>query len=104
MKPIFSSICRCHLLYRIVSRPNQMHSLSKLLCFTLPPMGVALCFEAKAAQKDWPVYGGDFGGTKYSELKQITRENVRRLRPAWIYHCDDARRSPASTIECNPLI
>jgi quinoprotein glucose dehydrogenase len=53
--------------------------------------------------KDWPVYGGDFAGTKYSKLKQITRENVRQLKPAWIYRCDDARGA-GSTIECNPLI
>src|SRR5262245_55190581 len=52
---------------------------------------------------NWGVYGGNFEGTKYSELKQITRENVRQLKPAWIYRCDDARGA-GSTIECNPLV
>jgi quinoprotein glucose dehydrogenase len=35
------------------------------------------------AQIDWPVYGADSGGSKYSGLKQINRENVSRLQVAW---------------------
>ena len=54
--------------------------------------------------RTWQVYGGDPAGTKYSALTQINRANVQRLKPAWIYRCDDMRRSPASTIECNPII
>jgi quinoprotein glucose dehydrogenase len=33
--------------------------------------------------QDWPVYGGDQGGTKYSPLADINRETVARLSPAW---------------------
>ncbi|MCA1584275.1 MAG: pyrroloquinoline quinone-dependent dehydrogenase, partial [Acidobacteria bacterium] len=36
---------------------------------------------AKAGE--WPFYGGDPGGTKYSTLTEINRENVARLRVAW---------------------
>src|SRR5690242_3622149 len=54
--------------------------------------------------QDWPVYGGNPAGTKYSPLSQINRSNIRQLRPAWIYRCDDMRLRPASTIECNPLV
>src|SRR5450755_2923434 len=39
-----------------------------------------------AADPGWSVYGGDAGGTRYSRLKQVTRENVGRLKPAWSYH------------------
>lgn len=35
------------------------------------------------AGADWPVYGGDAGGTKYSSLDRIHRGNVAGLRPAW---------------------
>lgn len=59
---------------------------------------------SRAANSDWPVYGGDFEGRKYSELKQINRGNVKKLQPAWIYRCDDMRKDPPSTIECNPLV
>jgi quinoprotein glucose dehydrogenase len=34
---------------------------------------------------DWTHYGRDAGGTRYSPLKQITRDNVTRLKLAWIY-------------------
>src|SRR5688572_24945779 len=60
--------------------------------------------QALGADRDWPVYGGNFEGTKYSDLKQINHDNVRQLKPAWIYRCDDMRQTPASTIQCNPLI
>jgi quinoprotein glucose dehydrogenase len=63
-----------------------------------------LSLSAAEPYRDWRVYGGDFGGTKYSALAQINRTNVQRLKPAWIYRCDDMRARPASTIECNPII
>src|SRR5271156_443820 len=44
----------------------------------------------KDAQKgDWPVYGHDPGGTRYSPLTQITRENVAQLKVAWTFHTGD---------------
>jgi quinoprotein glucose dehydrogenase len=54
--------------------------------------------------RGWPVYGGDFAGTKYSESSRIDRANVHRLRPAWTFHTGDARPGKGSTIECNPLV
>lgn len=60
--------------------------------------------NAADSHRSWPVYGGDAEGTKYSALKQINRDNVSRLKPAWIYRCDDMTTRPASTIECNPII
>lgn len=53
---------------------------------------------------EWKTYGADPAGTRYSALRQIDRSNVGRLKPAWIYRCDDMRERPASTIECNPII
>src|ERR1051326_6782419 len=38
------------------------------------------------APGDWPVYGHDVGGARYSPLSQITRANVSRLQVAWTYH------------------
>src|ERR1035438_7316426 len=39
-----------------------------------------------AADSGWSAYGGDAGGTRYSRLKQVTRENVGKLRSVWTYH------------------
>ena len=38
---------------------------------------------------DWPVYGRDHGGTRYSPVDQINRENVSLLEIAWEYHTGD---------------
>ena len=35
------------------------------------------------AGQDWPIYGGDANGDRYSPLSQINRENVKQLRVAW---------------------
>ncbi|MBI2928033.1 MAG: PQQ-binding-like beta-propeller repeat protein [Verrucomicrobia bacterium] len=59
--------------------------------------------EPEENKHEWPVYGGDFAGTKYSALAQINRANVTRLKPAWILRCDDMQ-GRGSTIECNPLV
>lgn len=38
---------------------------------------------------DWPAYGGNAGGARYSAATQITPENVRSLREAWRYQTGD---------------
>jgi quinoprotein glucose dehydrogenase len=47
---------------------------------------VAAAFEAAAASAtDWPTYGHDPGGMRYSPLAQIDASNVSRLRLVWQY-------------------
>lgn len=36
--------------------------------------------------KEWPTYGHDAGGMRFSPLKQIGPENVGKLKVAWVYH------------------
>jgi glucose dehydrogenase len=38
---------------------------------------------------DWPAYGNDPGGARYSPLTQITRNNIGTLAVAWTYHTGD---------------
>jgi quinoprotein glucose dehydrogenase len=38
---------------------------------------------------EWPAYGGDAGGLRFSPLTQITRENVDRLELAWVHRHGD---------------
>ena len=42
-----------------------------------------------SAASDWPNYGNDPGGMRYSPLTQINRENVANLKVAWIFHTGD---------------
>src|SRR3954464_9203273 len=46
-----------------------------------------LAFYALAASStDWPEYGRDPGGMRFSPLTQITPANVSQLKLAWTYH------------------
>ncbi|MGA2136050.1 MAG: PQQ-binding-like beta-propeller repeat protein [Bryobacteraceae bacterium] len=54
------------------------------------------------ADREWPVYGGGPGSTRYSSLDQINRDNVARLAVAWTYDTGDA--FPDSEMECNPIV
>jgi quinoprotein glucose dehydrogenase len=38
---------------------------------------------------DWPYYGHDAGGMRFSPLTDINRENVSRLKVAWVFHTGD---------------
>ncbi len=49
-------------------------------------LALFFALSAPAADEGWSAYGHDPGGTRYSPLKQINRENVGRLKPAWTYH------------------
>src|SRR5690242_12064635 len=59
------------------------------------------CRAVEGPAADWPNPGNDQGGTRYSRLDQINRDNVKNLRVAWTYHTGDS--SPGRTIECTPL-
>jgi quinoprotein glucose dehydrogenase len=41
------------------------------------------------SEGDWPFYGHDAGGMRYSSLAQITRQNVSGLAVAWTFHTGD---------------
>jgi quinoprotein glucose dehydrogenase len=46
-------------------------------------VAAAAAQRAAPPARDWPAYGGDPGGRKYSALTTITRENVSQLTKAW---------------------
>jgi quinoprotein glucose dehydrogenase len=45
--------------------------------------------SAPAANVEWPNYGNDPGGMRFSPLTQINRENVSKLKVAWVFHTGD---------------
>lgn len=61
---------------------------TKLACafIMLSAVTPALAGGPKA---EWPAYGNDPGGTRYSPLADITRDNVKRLEVAWTYRTKD---------------
>src|SRR5262249_54352988 len=56
---------------------------------------------------EWPSYGTDPGGTRYSPLGQIDRANVTQLRVAWTYRTGEAGGAPPYghiAFEATPLM
>jgi quinoprotein glucose dehydrogenase len=52
------------------------------------------------AQTDWPQYGRDPGGERYSPLTQIKPDNVAKLKPAWTWDPGEITLS----FETTPLV
>ena len=68
-------------------------------------LALAACdATSRAGSGDWMVTGSDAGNTRYSSLKQITRDNVSRLRVAWTYHTGDAPPGGRSEIQATPIV
>ncbi len=64
------------------------------------PVTDAMLREGHRARTEmWPTYGGDWGQTRYSPLTQIRRDNVNRLRPAWI-----AQTGIVGSFESTPIV
>ena len=77
-------------------------------------MVIVLCVGCVAALRgdasrgdQWPTYGNDPGGTRYSALAQIDRANVARLQVAWTYRTGESGGAPAYghiAFEATPIL
>src|SRR5438445_1511228 len=54
---------------------------------------------AAVDESGWLTYSGSYRSERFSPLRQISRENVKRLRPLWLYQ-------PAGTgaLETTPVV
>jgi len=79
-----------------------------LLIACLAGARFAAAQPADGAIVDWPYYGGDAGGSRYSPLTEIDKHNVTELKIAWEYHTGDVsdgnggRRK--SEFEATPIV
>lgn len=75
---------------------------------TLAAALVAISISSAQPAREWPVWGGDPGGMKYSSLRDINRSNVRSLKPLWIFDArdfSDGKDLPVtSAFEATPLV
>jgi quinoprotein glucose dehydrogenase len=80
-----------------------------MACFAQSPAPSKKPTESNTAQVgEWPHYGGDPGGSRFSPLTQINRTNIRQLKVAWIYHTGDlsdgAKHPRKSAFEATPIM
>lgn len=74
-------------------------------------LAVLFTLRAVAAEETgagWMSYGGDPGGTRYSNLQAITPANVTQLKPAWEYHTGDVSDGSgairATSFQATPIL
>ena len=65
--------------------------------------GGSLAQAPSISDKDWPAYGGDAGGQRYSVHNQINATNVDSLQVAWTFHTGALQNvsNPFSNIRAN---
>jgi quinoprotein glucose dehydrogenase len=65
-----------------------------------------VCLAADDSSGDWPFYGHDPGGQRFSPLSTINRGNVRSLKVAWTFRTGDAyqpKQGRPTAFEATPL-
>ena len=73
-------------------------------------LGLAALFVSIPVLKsqEWPYYGADAAGTRYSPLDQINKKNVTQLKVAWVHDTgdfSDGTKLPSrSSFEATPLV
>ena len=64
--------------------------------------------QTSIADSGWPAYGRDPGGSRYSPLAEVTRENVNGLKIAWTYRTGAADIKAAiarkAAFEATPIL
>ncbi len=58
---------------------------------------------------NWPFYGGNLGGERYTDLDQINKDNVSYLKKAWTYRTGDVagdktKVNAKSAFEATPIL
>ena len=93
-----------HLKTLVVCKGENRHEFLSFLPFLLGMLffavgGCTSSTDSKNQHLTWKDYGGGPDQSKYMELDQITKENVKDLKVAWFYPTGDNKR-----YEFNPLI
>jgi quinoprotein glucose dehydrogenase len=68
-------------------KPTGLFPLIVAITFAFASSSSAMAQNPSAT--DWPTYGNDPGGQRYSPLDQINKQNVAQLKVAWTYHTGD---------------
>lgn len=66
-------------------------------------LSAAIALPAEPAEQDWLHYGNDRGGSRYSQLAQITPANVGDLEVAWTVNVGGIVGNPVEKLEVTPL-
>jgi quinoprotein glucose dehydrogenase len=84
-------------------------ALTALLALLLSAAPVLAAPEPKTTDDEWPIYGRDAGGSRFSPLDEITPSNVAKLAPAWTFHTGEIEEAKQvqwknATFEATPIL
>jgi len=79
---------------------SRLLAFTVILAFTLP----SLAQLPEAAGGQWPTYGGDSGGQRFSASNQINRTNVSHLHEAWTFHTGALGSGKGGSFESTPIL
>ena len=85
---------------RRVSRHTSVFTLVAGVLAVLCGIGITRA-QQRNSNTDWPIYGGNAEGTRFSPLTQINRTNVGRLEVAWQF---DPREGPVTRFQAQPIV
>jgi quinoprotein glucose dehydrogenase len=71
---------------------NQQKNRQSLYFLTAVTLSLVLC--SSAFSQSWMHYGGDEGGSRFSSLTQINRDNVTDLELAWTFRTGAVAENP----------
>src|SRR5258706_5753433 len=60
-------------------------------CFVSFVSGQSAKQENNTRNNEWPAYGHDGGGSRYSPLQQINNSNIKKLKPVWTYQTGELK-------------
>ena len=85
---------------------NDAYRLVVAAALLLTSLGLAFHYEPDPARQDWPAYGGNPAGNRYSPLTQINTQTVKNLQPAWSYDTGENKdpNGPTRDIQCQPIV
>lgn len=85
-----------------------LRSLQLIVLCTVAAAFPMRAFSQALPDSGWPTYGHDPGGMRYSPLAKINRDNVSKLKVAWVFHTGDVQDSPdggkRSGFETTPIL
>ena len=58
----------------------------------------------KPAGANWTSYNGDYSGQRYSRLREITTDNVSKLRLAWVFHPGNSQSLEVTPVVVNGIM
>jgi alcohol dehydrogenase (cytochrome c) len=61
-------------------------------------------YREVTSQTDWPHYNGQLNGNRYSALNQITKSNVSKLAPKWVFSLPNTTRLQVTPVVVGGLM